>query len=230
MTSRARTPALLAAVVGIALVGLWWTGRDPQPPPAPKPPAGEADYATARTQLEELPVSRWDPRHDYQRYRFGDRWSDEVDVEGGHNGCNTRDDILRRDLVDVKLRWGTCKVQSGILHDPYTGTTVEFTRGPQTSEEVQIDHIVALSDAWYKGARGWDAQRRADFANDPRNLLAVSGPANYDKAYHDASGWLPPNTAFRCEFVTRQITVKTAYHLAVSVREKAALHTVLDTC
>ncbi|HLR98760.1 HNH endonuclease [Mycolicibacillus parakoreensis] len=228
--SGARTAALLAAVVALGAAGVWWTHRDPAPPPAPAPPATHADYDAARGQLDALPVRRFDPRHDYARHRFGDRWSDEVDVEGGHNGCNTRDDILRRDLVDVQLRWGTCKVQSGILHDPYTGATIAFTRGPETSEAVQIDHLVALSDAWYKGARDWDRQRRADFANDPRNLLAVSGPANFDKAYHDASGWLPPNTAFRCEFVTRQIAVKTAYRLAVSAREKAALHAVLTTC
>jgi hypothetical protein len=151
-------------------------------------------------------------------------------VEFGHNGCNTRDDILRRDLADLQVRPGTCFAQSGILHDPYTGATIAFVRGPDTSPAVQIDHVVSLSDAWYKGARLWDDQRRRDFANDPRNLLAVVGQANFDKAFRDAASWLPPNVAFRCAFVARQVEVKTDYQLWVSGREKDAMRQVLRDC
>ena len=113
---------------------------------------------------------------------------------------------------------------------PYTGQAIAFTRGPTTSEAVQIDHLVSLSDAWYKGARGWDDQRRRDFANDPRNLLAVAGQANFDKAFRDATAWLPPNAAFRCEFVARQIDVKAAYALWLSKNEKRAMEDVLARC
>ena len=232
MRRSARTAALVAAaVVAVGVAGVWWSHRA-QRPGEPGPSAAETspDYDAARTQLAALPVQRWDPRRDYQRGRFGERWSDDVNVADGHNGCNTRDDILRRDLTEVRLRPGTCLVQHGVLHDPYTGQTIEFTRGPESSESVQIDHLVSLSDAWYKGARSWDDQRRRDFANDPRNLLAVSGPANFDKAYHDAAGWLPPNTGFHCEYVSRQVAVKTGYHLAVSAREKNALRAVLGSC
>ena len=109
-------------------------------------------------------------------------------MEFGHNGCNTRDDILRRDLAELVVRPGTCFAQSGVLLDPYTGESIPFVRGPDTSDAVQIDHVVSLSDAWYKGAREWDDQRRRDFANDPRNLLAVGGKANFDKAFRDATG------------------------------------------
>ena len=116
------------------------------------------------------------------------------------------------------------------LHDPYTGTTIEFVRGPDTSNSVEIDHVVSLADAWYKGARSWDPQRLIDFANDPRNLLAVSPKANFDKAFRDAASWLPPNTAFRCDFVARQIDVKTAYGLWVSAKEKEAMTDVLARC
>jgi Protein of unknown function (DUF1524) len=101
---------------------------------------------------------------------------------------------------------------------------------PQTSEALQVDHLVSLSDAWYKGARDWDEQRRRDFANDPRNLLAVSAKANFDKAFRDANAWLPPNPAFRCEFVARQVAVKAAYGLWVSANEKRAMAAVLDHC
>ena len=183
-----------------------------------------------RRKLDALPVKGWDRVQDFKRYRFGERWSDEVDVEFGHNGCNTRDDILRRDLTQVELRRGTCLVQRGVLHDPYSGETIEFVRGPETSETVQVDHVVALADAWYKGARAWDDKRRRDFANDPRNLLAVGAKANFDKAFRDAAGWLPANAAFECDFVARQVEVKADYGLWVSSNEKTAMRRVLRNC
>ena len=200
-----------------------------QPAPSRRRPASPA-YDTARATLDRLPVKGWDRNTDFRRYRFGEAWSDDVNVEFGHNGCNTRDDILRRDLAELVVRPGTCYAQSGVLHDPYTGQTIAFTRGPDTSDAVQIDHLVSLSDAWYKGAREWDDQRRRDFANDPRNLLAVGAQANFDKAFRDATAWLPPNAAFRCEFVARQVEVKAAYGLWVSRNEKRAMEDVLARC
>lgn len=192
--------------------------------------AGANGFAQARADLDRLPVKGWDRNHDYSRDRFGKPWSDEVNVEFGRNGCNTRDDVLRRDLRNVMVRPGTCLAQRGTLADPYSGETIDFVRGPITSEAVQIDHVVALSDAWYKGARDWDDQRRRDFANDPRNLLAVAGNTNFDKAFRDAAGWLPPNLSFRCAFVARQIDVKSAYGLAVSAKERNAMRDVLRGC
>ena len=153
-----------------------------------------------------------------------------MNVEFGRNGCNTRDDILRRDLTDLVVRPGTCYAQSGVLHDPYSGAVIPFLRGPDTSNSIEIDHVVSLADAWYKGAREWDDQRRLDFANDPRNLLAVSPKANFDKAFRDAASWLPPNAGFRCAFVARQVDVKSAYGLWVSAKEKQAMADVLDRC
>lgn len=193
-------------------------------------PAPEARFDIARRQLKALPVRGWDRTSDFQRFQFGQAWSDDVNVEFGHNGCNTRDDILRRDLKNLVVRPFTCFAQSGTLVDPYTGTTIEFVRGPQSSNSIEIDHVVALADAWYKGARAWDPQRRLDFANDPRNLLAVSPQANFDKAFRDAAGWLPPNAAFRCDFVARQVEVKTAYGLWLSAKEKRAMTDVLSRC
>ena len=197
--------------------------------PTARPPGSPA-FDAARATLSRLPVKGWDRVTDFARYRFGEAWSDDVSVEFGHNGCNTRDDILRRDLADLVVRPGTCYAQSGVLHDPYSGQTIAFTRGPSTSDAVQIDHLVSLADAWYKGAREWDDQRRRDFANDPRNLLAVSAQANFDKAFRDATAWLPTNEAFRCEFVARQIDVKAAYGLWLSANEKRAMGDVLARC
>lgn len=242
MAARRRVlPGALVALVVVAAVGwAWWQydGRfsqpsGPSPTPAPPTPGAaplDPGYDDARRMLEALPVKGWDREQDFKRYRFGERWSDDVDVEFGHNGCNTRDDILRRDLARIELRRGTCLVQRGVLHDPYSGETIAFVRGPETSEAVQVDHLVSLADAWYKGARTWDDRRRRDFANDPRNLLAVSAQANFDKAFRDAAGWLPANAAFECEFVARQIAVKTAYGLWVSSNEKTAMHRVLRRC
>ena len=149
----------------------------------------------------------------------------------GHNGCDTRNDILRRDLLDVVIKPGSngCAVLSGILNDPYTATTVEFQRGPGTSAQVQIDHIVALSDAWQKGAQQWDEMTRRNFANDPRNLQATLGWVNQQKGDGDAATWLPPNTAYRCEFVTRIVDVKAAYRLWVTPAEHDAIARVLAT-
>lgn len=192
--------------------------------------AGTPNFDTARAQLTALPVRGWDRGQDFQRWRFGKAWSDDVNVEFGRNGCNTRDDILRRDLTDLVVRPGTCYAQSGVLHDPYSGAVIPFLRGPDTSNSIEIDHVVSLADAWYKGARAWDPQRRLDFANDPRNLLAVSPKANFDKAFRDAASWLPPNAAFRCDFVARQVAVKTAYGLWLSAKEKQAMADVLARC
>ena len=199
------------------------TSSSPQPAESPR-------YDIARRQLAALEVRGWDRTSDFRRSQFGQAWSDDVNVEFGRNGCNTRDDILRRDLNNLVVRPFTCFAQSGTLVDPYTGTTITFVRGPETSNSVEIDHVVALADAWYKGARAWDPQRRLDFANDPRNLLAVSPKANFDKAFRDAAAWLPPNEAFRCDFVARQIDVKTAYGLWLSAKEKRALADVLSRC
>jgi hypothetical protein len=147
-------------------------------------------------------------------------------------------DQVREDLRRLPVKgWdrardspGTCLAQRGTLHDPYRGETIAFVRGPTTSDAVQIDHVVSLADAWYKGARDWDDRRRRDFANDPRNLLAVSGKSNFDKAFRDAASWLPPNVGFRCDFVARQVGVKTAYGLWVADKEKRAMAEVLAGC
>ena len=197
---------------------------------APVSAAADPRFGIARQQLKALQVRGWDRTSDFQRSQFGEAWSDDVNVEFGRNGCNTRDDILRRDLKNLVVRPLTCFAQSGTLVDPYTGVTIEFVRGPKTSKSIEIDHVVSLADAWYKGARAWDPQRRLDFANDPRNLLAVSPQANFDKAFRDAASWLPPNAAFRCDFVARQVEVKTAYGLWLSAKEKRAMTDVLERC
>ena len=181
----------------------------------------------ALTALQTLEIKGRAPKTGYNRDEFGQRWADT-----DRNGCDTRNDVLRRDLTNVVAKPGTrdCVVSSGTLLDPYTGTVIEFSRGQDTSTEVQIDHVVALSDAWQKGAQQLDAPTRTFFANDPLNLLAVQGRVNQRKGDGDAATWLPANKQFRCQYVARQVAVKARYELWVTQAEHDAIHRILQLC
>ncbi len=196
------------------------------------PPAPGTGQLEAAALLESLPVKGRAPMTGYDRKQFGQAWSDDVTVDFGHNGCDTRNDILRRDLGHAEIKPGThgCVVLRGILDDPYTGTRIEFQRGAKTSRAVQIDHVVALGNAWATGAQQLDDATRRNLANDPLNLQATDGPTNQKKRAGDAATWMPPNRRYWCEYVTRQITVKARYHLWVTQPEKDALERGLATC
>jgi hypothetical protein len=187
----------------------------------------EASTKTAVAVLETLAVKGRAPKTGYERSQFGPAWSD-VD----RNGCDTRNDILYRDLSSIKYKDGTkeCVVQSGILIDPYSGEKISFLRGVATSSEVQIDHVVALSNAWQTGAFKLTYDKRLAFANDPMNLLAVKGRLNSQKGDGDAATWLPPRKNIRCAYVAQQIVVKAKYGLWVTKPEKAAMLNLLDQC
>jgi hypothetical protein len=187
----------------------------------------EASTKTAVAVLETLAVKGRAPKTGYERSQFGPAWSD-VD----RNGCDTRNDILYRDLTSIEYKDGTkeCVVQSGILIDPYSGEKISFLRGVATSSEVQIDHVVALSNAWQTGAFKLTYDKRLAFANDPMNLLAVKGRLNSQKGDGDAATWLPPRKNIRCAYVAQQIVVKAKYGLWVTKPEKAAMLNLLDQC
>lgn len=163
----------------------------------------------------------------YDRSEFGPAWADE-----DHNGCDTRNDILARDLARPSFKEGThdCVVLKGSLAEFYTGQMIEFQRGQNTSSLVQIDHVVALGDAWRSGAWQWDAASRQSFANDPLNLLAVDGKTNQDKGAASADEWMPPNSAFHCEYARLQVAVKSKWGLSVTQAERTALARALATC
>lgn len=158
---------------------------------------------------------------------------DNNDAPGGHNGCDTRDDILDRDLVDktyVVTKRCPNAVATGTLHDPYTNTIVVFQRGARVGQSVQIDHIVPLSYAWDMGASDWPAARRLRFANDPANLLAVQGHANQDKGDSPPAGWMPPNAAFACQYAMQFIAVLRGYALPVDRASSDVLRQAAATC
>jgi hypothetical protein len=189
------------------------------------PVRSEPSWPDAVAAVADLTVKGRAPRTGYDRSVFGRGWSDD---DG--DGCDTRDDILLRDLRAPVLRTGSaCAVAGGTLDDPYTGKVIVFRRGV-TSARVHIDHVVALSDAWQKGAQQWTDHRRLAFANDPLNLIAVDSQANISKGGSDAASWLPPAKSYRCTYVARQAEVKSRYDLAVTEAEKKAMLTVLSSC
>ncbi len=173
--------------------------------------------------LSSLEVKGRAPKTNYSRAQFSNGWGEIQD-------CDVRNFILKRDLSDITLIPFTCHVALGTLIDPYSAKTIIFVRGPTTSDDVQIDHVVALSDAWQKGAQLLSARDRYTFANDPLNLLAVQGVDNQAKSDSDAATWLPANKPYRCQYVARQIAVKQKYKLWVTVAEYQAMSKILGQC
>jgi hypothetical protein len=205
----------------------------PSPTPVPVAPpttdelidqAGQDD-SKALALLGTLAVKGRAPKTGYDRDMFGAAWTDT-----DRNGCDTRNDMLARDLSGETFKAGTnnCVVMTGTLADPYTGSTINFAKAD--ADAVHIDHVVALSDAWQKGAQQWEPGKRLAFANDPLNLLAVDGPANSSKSDGDAATWLPPNKGYRCAMVARQVAVKAKYGAWVTAAERDAIARVLSSC
>lgn len=150
---------------------------------------------------------------------FGPAWTDDSTAPGSHNGCDTRNDVLGSQLIDVTYKPGTrdCKVLTGTLHDPYSGRVIDFTSGQRSSSAVQIDHVYPLARSWKAGAAHWPIDKRIAFANDVSlNLLAVDGPTNQKKSDSGLDAWMPPNTAYDCDYATRYLTVAHTYGLAIT--------------
>jgi len=211
--------------VAIGLIGFFAASTIPQVAQATTFTA--ATEVTASSALATLAVKGRAPKTGYTRAQFGQAWAD-VD----RNGCDTRNDMLKRDLINIeyKVKTRNCVVASGVLLDRYSGETINFVRGNVTSMEVQIDHVVALSNAWQTGAFKLTVTQRTALANDPINLFAVKGRLNSQKSDGDAATWLPPLKSFRCAYVAQQIAVKAKYSLWVTAPEKEAMTRILATC
>ena len=209
---------LIAAVVVILIVN----GTFLAPLQTTNQSQKSATGSVALAALQKLSVKGRAPKTNYTRQQFGDGWATTA-------GCDTRNIILHRDLVGTIVD-KSCNVTRGTLDDPYTGKIIQFQRGASTSGDVQIDHVVALSDTWQKGAQQLSKQQRIALANDPLELLAVDGPANQQKSDGDAATWLPSYKPFRCQYVARQIAVKQKYTLWVTQAEKDAITNVLSLC
>lgn len=207
---------MIASTLAISIVATGWLTNSQAVEAKAQP--------TASSILAKLLTKGRAPKTGYDRALFSDGWGDIGD-------CDTRNYILQRDLTNIRWRSSPkCTVASGVLHDPYTGKTINFLRGVGTSSAVQIDHVVAVSDAWQKGAQKLSSAQRYSLYNDPLNLLAVDGPTNQQKSDSDAASWLPANKGFRCSYVARQIAVKYKYHLWVTSAERSSMTGVLKTC
>jgi hypothetical protein len=238
----------LLVVLGGALVAHGWgrsTAAESASPTASAPgavtgaaadpghvPAGTLDAASAGTALGALAVAPKGGLAGYDRdcgagagCVFGPAWAD-VD----HNGCDTRNDVLHRDLTGIEVRPGThdCVVIAGTLADPYTATTVAFAKAH--ADQVQIDHVVPLAAAWTQGAASWTTDRRKAFANDPGNLIATTSGPNESKGDDTADEWVPANAAYGCSYARVVVTVKARYALTVTAAEAGALRKLLAAC
>lgn len=185
--------------------------------------SGQNSSALVTSALDTLAIKGRAEKTGYSREQFGQDWQKI-------GGCDLRNLVLKRDLTNLEFADDGCLVKSGLLNDNYSGKTITFIRGPNTSQEVQIDHVVALSDAWQSGAQVLSFERRVEFANDPLNLLAVDGPLNQQKGDSNAASWLPPNKQYRCAYVARQVAVKSKYELWVTQPEYNAIKSILQSC
>nr|WP_245551693.1 HNH endonuclease family protein [Gordonia hirsuta] len=223
-----------AVTAVLVAVGLGWPGPSRQPPMDP------VRVAAARAALAGLEVIAVRPERGaaqargqpYRRDAFGPAWSDAGGVAGAGNACDTRNDILARDLaVAGSVGISSCAraVAAGHLRSPYTGEEIVFTRGRE-SAAVQIDHIVPLSYAWDMGAAQWPPARRLAFANDPANLIAVDGPSNQAKGDAGPGDWMPPLRGFWCQYAVAYVTVSAAYRLRIDHASHTVLARVLSGC
>jgi len=216
------TSAIVVIVIAV-LVSLAWSYFMPAVPESDA--AADGSVSESLEELDALPVKGKSPLTSYDREaKFGTAWTDVDD-----NGCDTRNDILQRDLSSIVTE-GTCKVMTGVLVSPYTRETISFKRGNDTSAEVQIDHVVALANAWQTGAAQLSQDERVALANDPLNLFAVDGRSNSQKGAGDAATWLPASKPFRCIYVEHQVAVKEKYELWVTPAEHDAIERVLEGC
>ncbi len=223
---RRRFAVVLAAMLFIVGGSLWagWQNQQSNQSAQPSAKVSSDSKNLAINKLATLAIKGRAPKTGYSRTNFSNGWADA-------GACDMRNYILKRDMTSVVTKSATdCTVISGILNDPYTGKTINFLRGMGSSGAVQIDHMVAVSDPWQKGAQQLSPGERLQFYNDPLNLLAVDGPANVQKGDGDAATWLPPNKMYRCAYVARQIAVKAKYSLWVTKAEFDAMKRVLQSC
>lgn len=185
-------------------------------------------------ELAKIPVLAARPdATDYDRNAFGEAWTDNTDAAGARNGCDTRNDILDRDMQDKAFAViDSCPraVVTGELRSPYNGRWIAFKRGKGSGAKVQIDHIVPLSYSWDMGARNWSSRTRQTFANDPANLVAVDGDANQDKSDQQPSRWMPANVGFHCQYAVQFVTVLRTYGLYVDKPSVSVLRRAIKRC
>ncbi|GGT26936.1 HNH endonuclease family protein [Streptomyces purpureus] len=204
--------------VTLAAAVLTATGLLATAPAAQAAPPTPISADTARTYLGQLTVKPEGSSSGYSRDLFP-HWST---VSGA---CNTRETVLKRDGVNV-VQDSSCAAVSGSWYSEYDGAT--WT----AASDLDIDHVVALAEAWRSGANSWTTSKRQQFANDLTRpqLIAVTDNVNQAKSDLDPAEWLPPRTAYRCTYARMWVHVKHSWGLSVDSAEKSALQSVLNAC
>lgn len=227
MTKQKHSSKLVILLLVIIIISLLVWGYHQSTKVTNLPPAttgqNNTDPDLAINNLTKLSVKPAESNQDYDRSNFLKSW-------GKWRGCNVRQKILNRDVTNKQLDLDGCTVIKGSLSDPYTGKVIKLNSKSSISKSVQIDHVVALGNAWRTGARYLNKEQRNLLANDDLELIAVSSQANQSKSNMDAAEWLPSNKSFRCTYVARQIAVKLKYHLWITPSEQSAIKSVLKTC
>lgn len=182
-----------------------------------------SERVQARRLIGAVRAARPNATIGYDRDLFGSPWTDNQTATWGGDRCSTRENVLRRDMRTVTVAPGgaRCDVRTGVLADPYTATTIPFSK--QRPSEVQIDHVIALSYGWQQGASRWTTDKRKQIANDPLNLLAVDGPTNQSKGDQGPGEWLPPNVKVHCAFAVRFAHVSIKYRVPVQPADKRVM-------
>lgn len=223
---------LVVATAVFVAVGVLHDRSAAEPVPGPAAPSGAASDGAPLAGVRIVAARERAPQP-YRRAAFGQAWTDDQSAPLGHNGCDTRNDVLDRDLTDkTYVRTSGCPraVATGTLVDPYSGTTMRFERGAKTSAKVQIDHVIALAYAWDMGAWSWDDAKRTVFANDPRNLVAVDGPANENKRDSPPGRWMPANERFHCQYARQFSFIAREYGLSVDRASSAVIEQSVKNC
>jgi len=189
----------------------------PAPAPAPSPP-GVPSTVTAKSNLAALTVAAQGPQDGYSRDLFP-HWITQS------GACDTREVVLKRDGTNV-VQSSSCAATSGSWYSPYDGAT--WT----AASDVDIDHMVPLSNAWKSGAAAWTTAQRQAYANDLTNpqLLAVTDNVNQAKGDKGPEMWKPPLTSYYCTYAKMWVKVKYVYGLTITSAEKTALTSMLNTC
>ena len=241
MKTRTKVVLVVLACVAVVVAGFLVgpaVGRLIQPTPTATPTSSQERDASvhALASLETVTVRARTKVSGYDRSCspghgcvFGPAWSDDTTAAGGHNGCDTRNDVLAAQLLDVDKGTSRCVVQAGTLDDPYSGAVIAFRKAQ--ADAVEIDHVVPLAYAWDMGASAWTLDTRMAFANDEAlNLLAVAKTANASKSDSGPAAWTPSNVAYRCQYAIRWISVATTYGLAVTDADRGVLRATLALC
>jgi hypothetical protein len=241
MRTRAKVVLIALACVLVLVAGYFIgpaVGRLLHPTPMATPTSSQERDASvhALSSLETVTVRARTKVAGYDRSCspghgcvFGAAWSDDTTAAGGHNGCDTRNDVLGIQLQDVDKGSSRCVVQAGVLDDPYSGARIDFRKAQ--ADEVQIDHVVPLAYAWDMGASAWTLDQRMAFANDEAlNLLAVAKAANLSKSDQGPATWTPSNVSYGCQYAIRWVTVVSSYGLAVTDGDQSALRATLGVC